>query len=98
MTDPVLVSIFDEIRRRFSRLESQVAELNKFQDFAQPIVINASRLWDKTHEREGLKDYFKPIQIEAPPLVKLGEALDRITPVEPTPEIGESKPTMEGAG
>lgn len=90
-------NLFAELQTQVFTLMASVRELEKFRDFAQPHVIRASDLWDKIHGREGLKDHFKPIRVEAPPLVQLADALDKISPVEATPEIGESKPTMEGA-
>ncbi len=91
----------DEDRERIGILEllRARAELEKFRDFAQPHVIRASELWDKIHAREGLRDHFGPIR-RGPlrlPLEELDEALDTIRPIEPNQEIGESKPTQEGA-
>ena len=57
-------------------IEQRLEELEKFRDFAQPIVINCGRLWDRTHEREGLKDYFKTETHHAQPLIELGNAID----------------------
>lgn len=67
-------------------IEQRLEELEKFRDFAQPIVINCGRLWDRTHEREGLKDYFKTETHHAQPLIELGKAIDeQVTPLTQIP-------------
>ncbi len=75
-------------------IEQRLTDLENFRLFAQPIVINAERLFTKIHEREGIKDYFQATTHHASPLVQLGQALDvmvkPITDLPPPPEIGES--------
>lgn len=79
-----------ELESENVQLKSRLAVLEKFQEFAQPMVINA----DMLRKKMGAKDYFKTERRHSNPLVDLGEALDKIKPVEPNQEIGESGRTM----
>ena len=68
------------------KLHERIAVLEAFRDFAQPVIINANRLWDAIHAREGLRDYFKLQPHHSQILVDLGKALDaQVKPITDLP-------------
>ncbi len=76
---------------RIDALEKRVAELEMFCTFAQPTVINAGLLWEHIHKREGIRDYFGPIQRHnRHPLADLGAALD--AQVKPLTDLPDAPP------